>query len=288
MVKRLITAVCLLTVVLGAIFGLRIFNLVFADMVAVLFGSVGVYELYNALKKARLNPMALPLVISAVIAYPCVYFLGVGGIMIALSVAVMTALAVFMFKSGYTLSDLMTTVFIAVYPLAMFYLFVPINHEYGNLLGILLVLAVPILTDTMAYFTGSLLKGPKLCPNISPKKTISGAIGGLIGGMMGGVIVFMLFDYGNVFASFGNVGRTALIAGNLYGSLGVYLAVGLVGGLLSEIGDLAASWIKRKAEIKDFGKIFPGHGGFMDRIDSILFMLPLVYALFAILGACGA
>ncbi len=68
MVKRLITAICLLTVVLGAIFGLRIFNLVFADMVAVLFGSVGVYELYNALKKARLNPMALPLIISAVIA----------------------------------------------------------------------------------------------------------------------------------------------------------------------------------------------------------------------------
>ena len=286
--KRIITAICILAAVLGPIFGLRIFNLVFADLVAVLFGSVGVYELYNALKKANLRPMSLPLILGCIVAYPCAYFLSSGGIILTLAVVIISALTVFMFKQGYTLADMMSTAFIGVYPLSIFYLFVLINHDYGNLLGILLVLFVPVLTDTMAYFVGSIIKGKKLCPQISPKKTISGAIGGIIGGILGAVIVFLLFDYGNVFAGLGNLGRTELISGNLYASLGVYIAVGVVGGILSEIGDLAASWIKRKAGIKDFGKIFPGHGGFMDRIDSILFMLPLTFVLFTIIGALGA
>ena len=75
---------------------------------------------------------------------------------------------------------------------------------------------------------------------------------------------------------FPQAGGMELIPGNLYGSLGLYLALGVVGGVLGELGDLSASWIKRKAGIKDFGKLFPGHGGIMDRLDSILFMLPLV------------
>ena len=165
-------------------------------------------------------------------------------------------------------------------------LFLPVNHSEAGLLGIMLVIAVPVMTDTMAYFTGMALGKRKLCPQISPKKTVAGAVGGVIGGIIGALIVFFLFDFSSAMSVFPNAGSMELIPGNLYGSLGLYIALGIVGGVLSELGDLAASWIKRKAGIKDFGKIFPGHGGIMDRLDSILFMLPLVYLVFAVSGIC--
>ena len=140
----------------------------------------------------------------------------------------------------------------------------------------MLTLLVPILTDTMAYFVGITFKGPKLCPTISPKKTISGAIGGVLGGILGAMIVFVLFDYTHCMSVFNNVGMLSL-TDSLVKSGIIYAVIGLVGGVICELGDLGASSIKRKAGIKDFGKIFPGHGGMMDRLDSILFMLPIVY-----------
>ena len=189
-------------------------------------------------------------------------------------------------KKCYSLNDMFATVFIGIYPLSLFMLFLPVNHSEAGLLGIMLVIAVPVMTDTMAYFTGMALGKRKLCPQISPKKTVAGAVGGVIGGIIGALIVFFLFDFSSAMSVFPNAGSMELIPGNLYGSLGLYIALGIVGGVLSELGDLAASWIKRKAGIKDFGKIFPGHGGIMDRLDSILFMLPLVYLVFAVSGIC--
>ncbi|MDE5654702.1 MAG: phosphatidate cytidylyltransferase [Clostridia bacterium] len=156
-----------------------------------------------------------------------------------------------------------------------------------QLLGIFLALLVPIMTDTMAYFVGVTCKGKKLCPNISPKKTISGAIGGLLGGIIGAMLVFVLFDVTGLFVNFNNVGLLK-ISDNLLVSGFVYAIFGLIGGALSELGDLGASWIKRKAGIKDFGKLFPGHGGMMDRLDSIIFILPLVYLLIGIVTAVNA
>ena len=101
------------------------------------------------------------------------------------------------------------------------------------------------------------------------------------------MLVFILFDVTRVFVNFNNVGRLKL-TDSLLTSGFIYAAFGLVGGVLSELGDLGASWIKRKAGIKDFGKIFPGHGGMMDRLDSIIFILPLVYLLIGIVTAINA
>ena len=114
------------------------------------------------------------------------------------------------------------------------------------------------------------------------KKTVAGAVGGIIGGILGAFLIFVLFDLTGALADLSEV--DALLP-DKWLSLAVYLVIGYLGGFICEMGDLAASWIKRKAGIKDFGKIFPGHGGIMDRLDSILFMLPVVYTLFALLGA---
>ena len=264
--------------------------------------------MYQAFKRAGYRPIPSALILGCVAAFPLTYFFMADGVMLTLAVTVVAALIVFTLKhnlgeakpqteeeggepadsvkKGYSLNDMFATVFIGIYPLSLFMLFLPVNHSEAGLLGIMLVIAVPVMTDTMAYFTGMALGKRKLCPQISPKKTVAGAVGGVIGGIIGALIVFFLFDFSSAMSVFPNAGSMELIPGNLYGSLGLYIALGIVGGVLSELGDLAASWIKRKAGIKDFGKIFPGHGGIMDRLDSILFMLPLVYLVFAVSGIC--
>ena len=293
MLKRVVTAVCILAVLFGCIFGLRSIYFQLADILVLLM-FLGVYEMYHAFRLAGLRPIPSALILGCIACFPLTYFLMADGVMITLAVTVMAALIVFTLKhnlgeakesaegeegaaKGYGLNDLFATVFIAIYPMSLFMLFLPVNHSDAGLLGIMLIIAVPVMADTMAYFTGMAIGGKKLCPQISPKKTVAGAVGGVVGGMIGALIVFFLFDFSGAMAVFPNAGATELIKGNLYGSLGLYLALGFVGGILGELGDLCASWIKRKAGIKDFGKLFPGHGGIMDRLDSILFMLPLVY-----------
>ena len=307
MLKRIVTAIAILAVLFGCVFGLRSIYFQMADILTVLV-FLGVFEMYQAFKRAGYRPIPSALILGCVAAFPLTYFYMADGVMLTLAVTVVAALIVFTLKhnlgeakpqteeeggepadsvkKGYSLNDMFATVFIGIYPLSLFMLFLPVNHSEAGLLGIMLVIAVPVMTDTMAYFTGMALGKRKLCPQISPKKTVAGAVGGVIGGIIGALIVFFLFDFSSAMSVFPNAGSMELIPGNLYGSLGLYIALGIVGGVLSELGDLAASWIKRKAGIKDFGKIFPGHGGIMDRLDSILFMLPLVYLVFAVSGIC--
>ena len=307
MLKRIVTAIAILAVLFGCVFGLRSVYFQLADILTVLV-FLGVFEMYQAFKRAGYRPVLSALILGCVAAFPLTYFFMADGVMLTLAVTVVAALIVFTLKhnlgeakpqteeeggetadsvkKGYSLNDMFATVFIGIYPLSLFMLFLPVNHSEAGLLGIMLVIAVPVMTDTMAYFTGMALGKRKLCPQISPKKTVAGAVGGVIGGIIGALIVFFLFDFSSAMSVFPNAGSMELIPGNLYGSLGLYIALGIVGGVLSELGDLAASWIKRKAGIKDFGKIFPGHGGIMDRLDSILFMLPLVYLVFAVSGIC--
>ncbi len=293
MLKRILTAIVLLAVVFGTILGLRQLYVEFADVVAVAICCLGVYEMAQAFKKAEYNPVKGSLIFGSIVIYPLILLfektLGKGeiGILAALTLSLMIAIVEFTLIHKFELKDLLATVFILIYPLGIFSTLVLINHSAYGLLGIFLALLIPIMTDTMAYFVGITFKGKKLCPNISPKKTVSGAIGGLLGGIIGAMLVFVLFDVTALFESLKNVGELRLLQ-SLGGSAAVYVVFGLVGGVLSELGDLGASWIKRKAGIKDFGKIFPGHGGIMDRLDSIIFVLPTVYLLIAAIEAIGA
>ncbi len=290
MLKRILTAVVLLAVVFGTILGLRQVYVEFADLVAVAICILGVYEMAQAFKKAEYNAIKGSLTVGCVTIYPLILLfektLGKGelGIILSLVFSLMIAISEFTLIHKFELKDLLATVFILIYPLGIFTTLVLINHSNYGLLGIFLALLIPIMTDTMAYFVGITFKGKKLCPNISPKKTISGAIGGVLGGIIGAMLVFVLFDATGLFVNFNNVGLLKL-TDSLGASAGIYAAVGLVGGVLSELGDLGASWIKRKANIKDFGKIFPGHGGIMDRLDSIIFTLPVVLLLISIISA---
>ena len=132
------------------------------------------------------------------------------------------------------------------------------------------VFASSIGCDTLAYFVGSTVGGPKLCPHISPKKTVSGAIGGLIGS-----VLFMLAVEGCF-----RLAVPELFAGM---SLWWTIAAALVCGVAAQMGDLFASMVKRHCQVKDFGSIFPGHGGMMDRLDSILFTAIVIFCYRALL-----
>ena len=143
------------------------------------------------------------------------------------------------------------------------------DAHYG-LFFLLLGLFTAWLTDTFAYFTGRFLGKHKLCPNISPKKTVEGAIGGLAGGIITSVILFAVFD--NYFFTVHSLS---------------YVWVIIVSAVLSVIGmcgDLTASVVKRNFGVKDYGNILPGHGGVMDRFDSGLFVLASLYALITVMG----
>ena len=133
-------------------------------------------------------------------------------------------------------------------------------------IALLMAFVISPCSDTFAYLVGSLLKGPKLCPKLSPKKTWSGAIGGVIGGIVGSILVYFIFK------------PTV----NFFSPVLLFVLVGLVGSILTMIGDLFESFIKRRVGIKDMGKIMPGHGGVMDRIDGTLFLTVLCAIVFAL------
>lgn len=171
----------------------------------------------------------------------------------------------------FCFNKVLLTGFIMLYPAfllsSMFFINNIANFEYLNVsrfgqvdFGLFLLL-LPILTtvatDTCAYFVGSAIKGPKLCPLISPNKTISGAIGGIFGGIIFGFGIYGIF----------------VACGLLETVLPAYVIViyTILASVLSEVGDICASIIKRKARTKDYSSIFPGHGGFMDRLDGISF-----------------
>ena len=125
-----------------------------------------------------------------------------------------------------------------------------------------------IVTDTFCYFAGVTLGRRKLLPEVSPKKTVEGAIGGVIG-----CTAFM--------TAFGFLVPQAVRADVSWVQ---FLLMGLLCGVISQLGDWSASAIKRSAGIKDFGKLIPGHGGILDRLDSILFVAPAVYFCLRLLG----
>lgn len=177
----------------------------------------------------------------------------------------------------YSLKKSMNSTFVMIYPAMLFCLFFAISHffefsfvdglqfEKTNLLVVFfitLLFAVTMTTDSMALVVGCSVKGPKLCPLISPNKTISGAVGGTVFGTLGGLAVYGLFSINMYFKD----------AISLFGfAWWKILILSLVMSIVGQVGDIVASALKRSARVKDYGTIFPGHGGVMDRVDGLIF-----------------
>ncbi len=192
---------------------------------------------------------------------------------IYLFLMLITILVAFMFLyvfafPKYHAEQIMCAFFCVAYaPVMLSFIYLVRELSYG-VYSVWMIFISSWICDTCAYLVGMLIGKHKLAPVLSPKKSIEGAVGGVVG---------------------------AALVGALYGYLivepvvseqkitWVFVLISAVGAVISQVGDLAASAIKRNHEIKDYGKLIPGHGGVMDRFDSVIFTAPMVYFLVLLL-----
>ncbi len=293
MLKRIITGAGIFAVLIG-MFASRIFwtteittleggdltaGVVLFDAVLALMAIVGTFEVVRAMDVKMLFIEKIIALIFPIIVFPIATFCGAtyAFIVIAIYDMLTVALSVFAFKDA-TLESVGLTMLSVFYPTGLILPLVAVNLMSFE--ASLLVFAVSPLCDTMAYFVGSALRGKKLCPEISPNKTISGAIGGIAGGAIGGVAVYF---FSNWLYSAGVLAGTAFTVGALWADVIIFIVAGALFAALTELGDLAESVIKRKLGIKDMGKLFPGHGGMMDRIDGLSFVSPVAALIFCVI-----
>ena len=155
----------------------------------------------------------------------------------------------------------------------VFYVAVMLSYIYqirilpGGVFTVWLVFICSWGCDTCAYCVGMLIGKHKMAPKLSPKKSVEGGIGGIAGAALLGVLYALAIN------KWGDAGAGIVR----------FAIIGAAGGAISQVGDLAASAIKRNHNIKDYGKLIPGHGGILDRFDSVIFTAPIIYYLSVLL-----
>ena len=208
------------------------------------------------------------------------------GLVYMLDVFVIYTLGIFIYeliisnedRLGQAMATTLNCIKVMIYPGLLLSMFFIINHieafttisvkaPYLSLILIVFIWGIALLSDTFAYLVGSTLRGPKLCPKISPKKSWSGAIGGVIGGVLMGVITYFIIK---------NVPSMSAILTETKINLTWLMVLGGVGSVVSQIGDIFESLLKRRADVKDSGNFMPGHGGMLDRVDALMFALVFV------------
>ena len=224
---------------------------------------IGMYELYRVIdiQKSALACMGY---LSAIFYYICVLTGYEKYDIFVFVIALMEIMSVYVFTFPKYKIEEVTLTF-----LGLFYVAVMLSYIYKVRIledGIYIVWLIFIASwgnDTFAYFTGVLLGKHKMAPVLSPKKSIEGAIGGIAGATILGIIFGYIVN--------GYMSET--VSHPVF----IFAAASFVGAILAIIGDLTASAIKRNHNVKDYGKLIPGHGGILDRYDSVIFTAPAVY-----------
>ncbi len=270
--QRIITVVPLLPVLVGSLWWDTL------SVAAVVVGAscLGLYELYRGLQQSGYDPYQRYGYVLGIVIVVASYVQAVFGIELvtaALALGVIGSLIAAVFTARENTNALpswaLSVVGVIYVPFLLSHLILlrAVNTPLSNGLvtpwvssgfaWIVFALATTWLGDTFAYFVGRSLGRTPLAPHISPKKTWEGSIGGLIGAALTGLGCVYLFGL-----------PISPMAGAVLGA---------VAGIIGPLGDLAESQIKRQIGVKDVGSLLPGHGGILDRIDSILFMVPVVY-----------
>ena len=278
MFKRILTGVIAFCFVLVPI-------LFFADTVVLpiavaVFSLIATYELLHCVGLHKNLWVSIPLyLVSAALPFGVrmMTLITVFALPLSLCVILLYLLAVAVFSHGKAdIQDVSTAFMLWLYTLLGFFGLIMVHdHIRGGEYLYLLAFLGAWVTDIFAYFTGMLLGRHKLIPDVSPKKTVEGAIGG---------VVFCTLS----FVGFGLIYNNFWVAdGGKTIPLVAMAIVGFLVSIVSQVGDLSLSLLKRKYGIKDFGKLFPGHGGVLDRFDSVLavsIMLTVSFVVFTMLG----
>ena len=241
------------------------------DLFILIMAVVSTYEYERAFSDKLLKTEKVIIFIYPFAVYISYCFKGLGWAFGAMLFLFLLLLAQLVFEyDKISLESIGISLFTMIYPSTILVSLLVINR-YPTLEPLLMVFAITPCADTFAYFVGSIVKGKKLCPNISPNKTVSGFIGGLFGGMLASLgVYFICTEKGTIFNS-------------VFLEVLLFAGAGIACALLTAYGDLVESVIKRKLGIKDMGRILPGHGGMSDRIDGLTFAAPVISFVFTIL-----
>ena len=287
---RLISGTCYIAL-LVAFYCLKIFlpyGEFYFDGLIWAFALLGAFEMLRAVKEKTTKAQRGVVFAYALVAVPAVALaewkwglgaLALGACLFAVIVAILSLLVIRYMETSLESTGI--ALLSAVYPTMLLCLLALVNHAEATLtlaeyafdsrLLILFIFVVAPCADSIAYVFGMSFKKylpKKMTPNLSPNKTVIGGIGGLVGGVLGALILY--FVYNSACGSFDK----------MYVWLPIYLGIGLIASVATAFGDLVESSIKRKLGIKDMGKIMPGHGGVLDRLDSVFFATIVVYAAF--------
>ena len=277
MKQRFITGL-LLTVFLAVMLWLPGWCMAIATLICISFA---VYEMMQALKKAGHSLVVWPTWGAMILSVPLTHFLG-ERVMVPLIGAALLVMAVqVLFRKEPMLTDLLmstlplTTVALpglALVTLSMIDPYVwhtAANDKPWHAVEVVLLsvtFAIPLAGDMAALFVGKAFGKRKFCPAVSPKKTVEGSLGGLAGSVIAAMVIFLL----SLWLCNEETRRYLPVWWH-------YPLLGLAGGFVGQMGDLFASLVKRHCDLKDYSNLFPGHGGMMDRLDSVLFMAILMY-----------
>jgi phosphatidate cytidylyltransferase len=246
-----------------------------------LLGVLGTREVYDLARREGIEPIDhLGLAAAAAVPFATFWVKGYADWEPVLYVAALWLLAVLVVAmvrgpARRPLTAVSVTVFGSLYASTLLAFTIAIRHgphsdahPRGSVALVVLPLVVTWVCDTCAMAAGTLIGGPKLAPVLSPRKTWAGAVGGLVGGLIAALV------YGPLVLD-----RVAL-------RLGVWqlAAVGFVVALAAQVGDVAESLFKREAGVKDSSSLIPGHGGVLDRLDSLYFVLPATAGLLRLFG----
>lgn len=236
--------------------------------VLLLISLIGMSELYKVVN-AHKSFLGLVGYLAGIMYYICIRF-GSKEQIVPLVIAFLVLLmAVYVFSFPKYVAQQVMFIFFGLFYVAMMLSYVYQTRMLSQ--GVFLVWLIFLCSwgsDTCAYCVGMLIGKHKMAPKLSPKKSIEGGIGGILGAALLGAVYALAI---NKFATGAdaNILHYAIICG--------------VGSIISQVGDLAASAIKRNYDIKDYGKLIPGHGGILDRFDSVIFTAPIIYYLSVIL-----
>ena len=224
---------------------------------------IGMFELYRVMGIEKKAP-GIAGYLACLGYYGLVWFEGQHYVTLLAIAALMVLISIYVFTFPKYGTEQITVAFFGI-----FYLGIMLSYLYqvramadGKYLVWLIFLS-SWGCDTCAYCAGMLLGKHKMAPKLSPKKSVEGGIGGIVGAALLGAIFAVAAN--KITGAGVNPAQYAVICG--------------VGGMISQIGDLAASAIKRNHDIKDYGKLIPGHGGILDRFDSVIFTAPIIYYL---------
>lgn len=295
MKKRLPTSIFILIVTIGFVL-LRQFSLLFFDALVLAIMTGSVLEIIRVHKKInRKIDVGLLLLVPVI---ECVIFNLASGrdiilwnfALIILAVIYLLTVEIVIYGknrkigveqnadeiNAHLFDRTKNTLMVFAYPLLPLTFMFVLNHLGYQLgyLSIVLMFAVAMMTDTFAYLIGCGFGKRKFIPEVSPKKSIAGVVGGFIGGIAGVTLVFVFFYYTKWF--------DILNTFNLLKSTIAFAIIGFIGSYANQLGDLVASAYKRKAGIKDFSNIFPGHGGFLDRVDGMMFVSIVIFVVLSL------